>query len=133
MACTYPPKHKPNTPVEAPSADECRRPLPPRSATLLCLCPPSPQHPSAKGTLSRSSPGPPSPRKPCGCRCAAPCASFDPSFPSESYPSTGPFGVLMVTDPTLPPPLCHRRRGPGRVEANRRGRWNGGKGRRTVG
>lgn len=59
MACTYPPKHKPNTPVEAPSADECRRPLPPRSATLLCLCPPSPQHPSAKGTLSRSSPDPP--------------------------------------------------------------------------
>ena len=76
VACTYPPKHKPNTPVEAPSADECRRPFP--LARNTPASPPLPQHPELK-VLSLDSPFP---RKPCVDARVRPLAPLSiPPFP----------------------------------------------------
>ena len=133
VACTYPPKHKPNTPVEAPSADECRRPFP--LARNTPASPPLPQHPELK-VLSLDSPFP---RKPCVDARVRPLAPLSiPPFPRRVTRPPAP--SVFWWWQTLPYRLrCRRRhrrrRGPGRVEANRRGRWNGRKEepRRTVG
>lgn len=84
---TYPSKHKPNTPVEAPSADERWRPLAPRYAVSPPAAQPSP---SGKVPAARSLIAPP-------LRIAG-------------YPTAAPYAPLKhPSPPAFPPKLLVQR------------------------
>lgn len=88
---TYPSKHKPNTPVEAPSADERWRPLAPRYAVSPPAALPSP---SGKVPAARSLIAPP--LRVAGYPTAAPYAPLkQPSPPPLSPQVTRPAAPSM--------------------------------------